>query len=386
MRRAVALLSVLGGCSASTPHSRADAIAVTRSEVLRLPRQRALPGIAYLQVGEGGPAMTATVGATDVAGGPPVTAATMFMACSMTKVLTAIAVMQLVERGRIELDAPLSQYLSTQPYGEAVTIRQLLAHTAGIPNPMPVEWFFVEGDPVDRTEAYRRVLSEHPSLDSRPGDEYAYTNLGYWLLEAVLEASSGQDYEAYLREHIFAPLGVPTEAVSFDLPPPERLAMGHMRRITFTNLLLRIVAPGRYWLDTRDGWTRLARVRHWGRGYGGAVMNVAGLGAIVTDLLRRDGRLLGPEAKGRLFERQEAPAGHPLDATLGWVIGQLDGVPYFGKQGGCLGFQGNLRIYPSIGLGTVYMANATAVMPGPIDSLSDRLDGPMVRFLASQRP
>jgi hypothetical protein len=66
-------------------------------------------------------------------------------------------------------------------------------------------------------------------------------------------------------------------------------------------------------------------------------------------------------------------------ATLGWVIGTLDGVRYFGKQGGGFGFHDNARIYPELGLGTVLLANRTEITPSPIDARSDVLDLGFVR-------
>ena len=61
-------------------------------------------------------------------------------------------------------------------------------------------------------------------------------------------------------------------------------------------------------------------------------------------------------------------------------------MPYFGKQGGGLGFHGNVRMYPSIDLATVFFANATEVSPGPVDARSDALDGPVVRWRGASRP
>ena len=71
----------------------------------------------------------------------PVDGTTTMMAYSMSKTITAVAVLQLVERGRVGLGEPVERYLgSLQPYGPAVTIRQLISHTSGIPNPIPLRW------------------------------------------------------------------------------------------------------------------------------------------------------------------------------------------------------------------------------------------------------
>ena len=66
--------------------------------------------------------------------------------------------------------------------------------------------------------------------------------------------------------------------------------------------------------------------------------------------------------------------GEPFPGTLGWVIGETNGATYFGKQGGGLGFHGNLRYYPSLGIGTALLINSAEVSAGPIDGRSDELD------------
>lgn len=373
------------GCTTAAPASRGEAGAQTRATLDALVDGREAPGIAYLVVDATGPLMQLQAGTVDAAVGKPITDSSMFMAYSMTKALTAIAVMQLVQVGRLELDAAVTQYLPSMPYGDGVTVGMLLSHTAGVPNPAPLDWFFVEGDPIDRDAALQRVLRDNPELDAEPGEEYGYSNVGYWLLETLIEAVTGEDYAKYVQRELFARLRVTADDATFSLPPRNRLATGHIRQLTLENLVLQILAPDRYFLDARDGWTRLARVECLGRGYGGAYVTARALGAVLSDLLRPDPVLLQADTRARMFEPQRLSDGETLETTLGWVTGALHGVHYVGKQGGGLGFQGNLRIYPELGIATVYLANATAVTTGPIDAVSDRLDAPMVRWLAARR-
>ena len=102
--------------------------------------------------------------------------ATIQMAYSLTKAITGIAVMQLAERGQIELDAPLQRYYQRHPYGDGVTIRQLLSHTSGVPAPMPLDWFALQGEPFDGDQQLQRLLAQHPRLRHAPGQEYGYTD------------------------------------------------------------------------------------------------------------------------------------------------------------------------------------------------------------------
>jgi D-alanyl-D-alanine carboxypeptidase len=88
------------------------------------------------------------------------------MAYSTTRIITAIAVLQLIERGQMQLDAPLTTYLQQDhPYGDHVTIRMLLNHTFGIPYPIPSDWFVTEEDEdsLDRNTVLGKILGARSS-------------------------------------------------------------------------------------------------------------------------------------------------------------------------------------------------------------------------------
>jgi CubicO group peptidase (beta-lactamase class C family) len=367
------------------PHSQTDAIAETRAALSELVCSHQTPGISYTQLSAEALIFDEHHGQADAGTAGSVASDTLYMAYSVTKVLTAIAVLQLAERDALSLDAPLSRYFAEHPYGSAITIAMLLAHTAGVPNPPPIDWFYLEGDAIDRSTALQRVLRKHPRCTAEPGAKYAYLNLGYWLLEKVIEAASQQSYADCLHQHLFTPLGLGSREVTFTLPPAERLATGHIRRSSLLNLGLSMLAPARYWLNTRDGWSRLARVECWGLAYGGAYVTPRALATVLQDLLRTESTLLTPRFKAVLLAPSRTRDGKPLASTVAFVVGELHGVPYFGKQGGGLGFQSNLRMYPGLGIATAFCANATAITLGPIDAHSNELDAPLVRCLAAQQ-
>jgi CubicO group peptidase (beta-lactamase class C family) len=255
----------------------------------------------------------------------------------------------------------------------------LLAHTAGVPNPLPLDWFALADEPLDGDARLRALLGRHAELKAEPGTEYLYTNLGYWLLEEVIEAASGQDYADCMSEHVFGPVGVTAAEATFALPPPSGMAVGHTRQLSPMTLALWTLTPGRYWDAPRGGWSRSARLRPHGRGYGGLYGNAAALAHVLQDLMRPDSRLLSAAGRARLFEPQHTRDGQPIAGALGWVIGELNGARYLGKQGGGLGFHGNVRIYPDLGLATVLLANRTEITQSPIDARSDVLDAGFVR-------
>jgi CubicO group peptidase (beta-lactamase class C family) len=191
-----------------------------------------LPGVAVAVVRDGGLVLAQGFGVDDVARRTPVRPSTPFQIASVTKSFTAVATMMLVEEGRIALDAPVGRYLPDLPAAwRPVTIRQLLGHTAGIPS---ISAF--ERPPCDpgRLQADYRpgdVLREVACLPLAfaPGERWAYGDTGYYLLGRLIAALTGDDYEAYLRARIFAPLGMTSTRVQ-RRPPLSGVARGHRWR------------------------------------------------------------------------------------------------------------------------------------------------------------
>jgi D-alanyl-D-alanine carboxypeptidase len=346
----------------------------TLSVLEEMVREGEVPGIQYVAVTKDRTLVQAALGVRDAATGEPMERATLQMAYSTTKAVTAVAAMLLVEAGKLDLDRPLDAYYRAHPYGGAVTIRSLLAQTSGVPNAMPLDWFAVEGEPLDREAMLRRALARSPRLSHAPGTEYGYSNLSYWLLEKAIEAASGLDFARYVAEHVFAPLAVPPGEAGFSPGPAGDTATGHARRYSPTSLVLSWLTPSEYWLKSSGRWRRVAPIVPHGLGYGGLFASASALAAILQDLLRERPILCRPETRAAMFTPQRTSRGEPIAMTLGWVTGEVRGARYFGKQGGGLGFHGNVRVYPEEGVATVMLANATEVAAGPIDARSDAVD------------
>ena len=123
---------------------------------------------------------------------------------SVSKMITAFAVLQLVDAGRIDLDQPvrrqLPEFTVDDPRGALITVRQLLSHRSGLPNPTVIA---PAASPQERVGQLRDV-----HLDSDPGSTFVYSNLNYHLAARLVEVSSGQDFSTYLHDHVFAPLGM----------------------------------------------------------------------------------------------------------------------------------------------------------------------------------
>jgi len=140
----------------------------------------------------------------------PNTPDTRFRLGSITKQFTATVILQLVEQGKIKLDAKLSDYLPDyrKDTGEKVTIHHLLTHTSGIPSYTSQPGFFqnVSRNPYKVDEFVKKYASGN--LEFEPGSKFTYNNSGYFLLGAIIEHVTGKPYEQVLKENIFDPLGM----------------------------------------------------------------------------------------------------------------------------------------------------------------------------------
>jgi CubicO group peptidase (beta-lactamase class C family) len=164
-------------------------------------------------------------------GGEAPTPLTPFVIGSTTKSFTALAVMQLVEDGKVELDAPVQRYLPwfrvADPQASArITVRHLLNQTSGLPPLSGARPLADFDDSPGASERQARALS---TLElTRPvGSEFQYSNMNYNLLGLIVEAASGESYEAYVQDHIFTPLEMTHSYTSQAEAKQHGLAVGH---------------------------------------------------------------------------------------------------------------------------------------------------------------
>jgi D-alanyl-D-alanine carboxypeptidase len=348
------------------------------AERIRLHLERTaknVPGIQYaMAVAEEVPFEFCS-GSRDLAAALPVTPTTTFMASSSTKVVTAAAVLQLIGRSKVELDAPLSRYYPDHPYGNGVTIRRLLNQTSGVPNPLPINWVHrVDDTTFDEERALVEVLRAHPQPRFASGDRYAYSNLSYWLLGKVIERVSGRRYEEYLRSEIFKPIGATAGELNTVISDEGEFARGYQRQCSPMGLFTRFAVHPEFLDGSDQGYLRFARVYMNGPSYGGILGTARGFCRFLQDQLRPDSALLRPEQKTLFFSPQQDAHHREIPTTLGWHRGQLEGVPYFGKPGGGPGFHSNVRIYPERGIATAWFLNHLGVNETKIARFGDAAD------------
>ena len=167
------------------------------------------------------------------ASGRPVTPQTPFFTGSTGKSITALAIMQLVEAGKIKLDAPVQTYLPWFRVADAnasqiITVRQLLNMTSGIPKSIGQEQLAITDLSDSAIENNVRALAE-VELIAPPGEQFEYTNANYVTLGMIIQVVTGQSYETYIKEHIFQPLDMQNSFVSKTEAEQDGLAVGHQK-------------------------------------------------------------------------------------------------------------------------------------------------------------
>jgi CubicO group peptidase (beta-lactamase class C family) len=133
---------------------------------------------------------------------------TPFQLASMSKPFTALAVLQLVQKGKLRLDSPVVRYLPDFPYTN-VTVRHLLTHTGALPE--KYQQLYVKEHPQDivtNKQAYSLLTTPGAALTSPPGEKWAYSNPGYMVLAQLIEKVSGLPFEMYMKKRVFEPAGM----------------------------------------------------------------------------------------------------------------------------------------------------------------------------------
>jgi CubicO group peptidase (beta-lactamase class C family) len=211
---------------------------------------------------EGGPDVSVEMGWADLEAGVAATLGHRFAAYSITKLFTAVAVLQLVARAEVELDAPANGYLTTlRLASDAATVRQLLTHTAGVGSSFE-HW--VEEVPASMVDVLGAVVAH----DIEPGGPYIYSNGGYAVLGQLVADVTARPYEAVVADTILTPLGL----LHSDFPrmapwPAEGVASGHQtaegRIAPAPRLVAATPAAGGLWTTAADlarfafGWSAL---------------------------------------------------------------------------------------------------------------------------------
>ncbi len=319
-----------------------------------------VPGFTIVVVARLRVAYSYSFGMTDSENPTPVTNRSLFHMASVTKPFTATAVMQLAQRRKIALDAPVAEYLPYfkvhGKYKGAVTVRQMLTHTAGLPDVTDYHW----GDPHDddgALERYVRSLRDL-QLEFRPGTAFRYSNIGYDILGDLVFKASGKTYDDYVYDHILAPLGMTESTMLARKVNRRALVLGHV-------------------LDS-EGDPRASRVYPYNRAHSpssGLISNAKDMTRwAIANLNRgelRGRRILRSKTYDAMWQsaRQldDLPGGSGTSVGLGWFLKSHRGNLLITHSGGDTGFLSDLALLPEKGIAVVWMSNCDWIDNGPLN-------------------
>lgn len=313
-----------------------QALAALRANIQQAVSRDQFAG-AVLVAKNGKPIFTGAYGLADRHRQIPNTLDTRFRIGSMNKMFTAVAVLQLVEAGKIRLSDPFGTYLKDYPNKQVaskVTIQQLLTHTGGTGDIFGPE-FEAHREQLRTLHDYV-LLYGRRGLEFEPGSRWNYSNYGFILLGEVIERATGQSYYDYVRDHIYNPAGMnSTGSLPEDEPVPNR-AIGYTR-----------ISGGSALRPNTD------TLPYRGTSAGGGYSTVGDLLRFANALLEH--KLLDAHYTELLTTGKiDIPGGK---YAYGFEDHVTNGVRWFGHGGGAPGMNGDLRIYPDSGYIIAVLAN-----------------------------
>jgi D-alanyl-D-alanine carboxypeptidase len=342
-------------------NARMRTIPSVRAHLDSIVQASRVPGLQFVAVTAEGTVFEYFGGWADLAHRQPMNSAVTMMAYSMSKTFTAAAVLQLIDSQHLSLDDSIGRFVDFSPYGPEVTIRRLLAHTAGIPNPVPLAWIHAPSvhETFDEHAALVRALRRHGRLAFAPGTRYGYSNIGYWLLGEFVQRVTGLGFTAYVVKEVLEPLGVTPKELGYRIPSLPEHASGYVEKYSLMNAVKRVFVD-REFIGTYSGrWLEIHPHYLNGAAFGGLVGTARGFAKFLADQLRPHSALFDDATRRSFYAQQHTSDAAGVPASLGWQVGTLDDQRLYFKEGGGGGFHCMMRLYPSSGIGTVVMTNAT---------------------------
>jgi serine beta-lactamase-like protein LACTB len=302
-----------------------------------------VPGLSAAIVENGQYAWSAGFGMADLEGFAPATSQTLYRLASVSKPLSAVATMQLWERGKLDLDAPVQKYCPAFPQKEApITTRLLLAHLGGIRH--------YKSDSNDDPEVGNIKHFQDPirgglqsfandPLVAKPGTKFSYTTHGYTVVGCAIEGAAGAKYTDYLRENIFLPAGMThTHADDRYALIPYRTRFYHKDKdgavvnAEFLDSSYKI--PGGGWLSSAEDMARF-------------------------EVAMLDDRLIRRATRDVMWTPQKASDGSQNGYALGWGwgSGKKAGLTDVGHGGGQQGTSTFIMLVPDQRDGVVVLIN-----------------------------
>lgn len=336
-------LLLLTVCFVASSLAQSDSFESLDSLVVKAMSEQQIPGLAVGIARQGKVLFSKGYGVKTLAAQEEVTPRTLFHIASLTKTVTATAVLQLVDEKLVDLDATVTRYL---PYfmmadslSNRITIRELLTHTSGIPDDFSPRW-----DGVDNGEdALDDYVKDFKSLklDFNPGTDYNYSNRGYSVLGDIVATISGETFEMYVKNRVLRPLGMDQSSVELSDVDRRLLASPH-------------IMDERYDISVRPSYP-------YNRAYGPS----STLHSNVEDLMHYammhlnhgewGGRRILQESDYRVMWSPAAMKAPHMG--LGWFLGEYRGETTVYHSGGDPGFGAYLVLLPQRSIAVVVLSN-----------------------------
>lgn len=354
------------------------------------------PGLTLLIVKDGAIRYSRGFGLADGPNNLNTTPQTVFKWWSLTKIFTATAILQLQEQHKLNIDDPVIEYLPffkvqyPSDNSTTVTIRHLLNHSSGLPDNIPevLGWMHLENEPkLDQTALAKEVFPNYAKLKFEPGERSEYTNVGYMMLGAVIEAVSKQTYEDYVVAHLLKPLEINHTNFFYSSEMLPYAAVGSHPLVSLESAVL----PFFYYDDLREYVREIVSGRMWFNPSLADSNPPTGLIGPATDLARymmaylnqgelEGTRILSAESinymtnQGHIRSTKTIQAAAPVRG-LGWAVYKDGEQPfYLEHSGNGPGFGSSMRLYPDLSLGLIVLANDTTYDREAILNLAAGLD------------
>jgi serine beta-lactamase-like protein LACTB len=306
-----------------------------------------VPGIGAAVVLDGQPVWSAGFGMADLEDSAPATSSTLFRLGSISKPITAVAILQLNERGKLDLDAPVQKYCPAFPKKDwPITTRELLGHLGGIRHYNPEG----KGDVPDDSARHFASMEEslqifaNDPLVAKPGTKFNYSTYGYTLLGCVLEGAASEKYVDYVKENIFRPAGMEqTQADNFFAVIPHRTRFYHKDKAGVVQnagvLDSSYKIPGGGLISSADDMAHFEA-------------------AILAD------KFLKRATRDLMWTSQKTAEGNQTGYGLGWGVVEKFGVHILAHTGGQQGTSTAFAVVPERRAGVVVLANMDGVDSG----------------------
>jgi CubicO group peptidase (beta-lactamase class C family) len=359
-----------------------SSIAELEAYLSKLVEYGAPPGLTLAVAKDGAVVYNKAFGLAD---GPNDVAATrenVYQWMSLSKIVTATAIIQLHERGSLNIQDEVSTYLPffkvqyPSEGGEKITIRHLLNHSSGLPDLQGVfDMFHMEGEsPPAQVALVKKALVDDSRLKYEPGSQGTYINTGHLVLSVIVETVSGQSFREYVVDHIFRPLKMENTDYVYSEQMIRHAAVGSQPNAAFVNVIVALTSDRfdesvRETVDSRMWYKRFLLDFP---GVGGVISPAGDVARFVMAFLNGgelDGaRILSPESVAMMTREEnivEVKGGptsvyEGLRHGLGWWTWPDGERKRLMHTGGGPGFAAIMQLYPDERLGIVLLGNEFA--------------------------